>query len=387
MNNDKPTIGMISIYPSEGERHPELGGVASYTKNIVEEIANEAEVTVYANKFDAAKEYKMGKISIRRCWADFFPLDLLNSIRKNEWEEDIYHIQHEYFLYGEIISAVMVPLLLLVIGIKQKPRVVTIHGILPLDTMDKDFMDAMGIEFPSTHLAKVGIKYLTKLIGFFSTLIIVHEKEFKERLVNQYGFRSEKVKIVHHPVNETTTEMTKEDARNKLGMDVDKRILLFFGYLTGYKGLKELITTKNYLDDNYKLIIAGGRHPRRKGNEEYERYIQELKNLADEVEYSEIEFTGFVSEDDIHKYFSAADICVLPYKYRIASSGPRNLAVSYGTPIIFGCPNGGSEVLAENIKSRLANEESISNISEIKKNRNPKVVARKTIKLYNSIHI
>jgi glycosyltransferase involved in cell wall biosynthesis len=80
------------------------------------------------------------------------------------------------------------------------------------------------------------------------------------------------------------------------------------------------------------LIIAGGDTPGLSVAGE-KVYSEKLKERAQSVSPN-IQFTGFVQENDVGMYFSAADLVVLPYTIGMSSSGPLAVAVAYDRPFI-----------------------------------------------------
>ena len=249
---------------------------------------------------------------------------------------NITHIQHEYFLYGGLLTAALFPLLVALSRVISSKVVVTIHGVIPLKLLnDDEFRKENGIH-GSALILKLGLLLVTKLIALFSNKVIVHEPFLKEYLVRDYKEDPRKIVVIPHGV-EDLRPLPKDEAKKRLGLE-GRIVLLYFGYLTGYKGLKELLDA--YRDvtkkiPNTVLVIAGGPHPRLIREKWYRDWIRELvkKALTIQREIKDrgrIVFTGYVSEDRIPLYFSAADIVVLPYKARIAASGPEALAIAFG---------------------------------------------------------
>ena len=63
---------------------------------------------------------------------------------------------------------------------------------------------------------------------------------------------------VPHPLyDHFGAKLEKLEARSKLGIPADKKVLLFFGFIRDYKGLDLLIDAVKLLDDSYILLIAG----------------------------------------------------------------------------------------------------------------------------------
>jgi glycosyltransferase involved in cell wall biosynthesis len=52
-----------------------------------------------------------------------------------------------------------------------------------------------------------------------------------------------------------------------------------------------------------------------------------------------VRWVGYIAEDEVPAYLTAADLLVLPYRDSLAASGPMSDALAYGLPVI------GSEVI------------------------------------------
>jgi glycosyltransferase involved in cell wall biosynthesis len=164
--------------------------------------------------------------------------------------------------------------------------------------------------------------------------IFVHTDHMKRQLVRQFSVPADRVTVIPFGVNETipTSAMTPAHARQNLGIDVDDRVLLFFGQIAPYKGLEYLIDAVGALaskKQRVRVIIAG---KVKRGSEAYwdsvHRRITQL-GLNDLVTQA----VRFIPDAEVEPYFKAADAVVLPY-LDIFQSGVPFLAFSFGLPVI-----------------------------------------------------
>ncbi|MDL2224579.1 glycosyltransferase, partial [Bacteroidales bacterium OttesenSCG-928-M06] len=80
---------------------------------------------------------------------------------------------------------------------------------------------------------------------------------------------------IPHPLYDHFGEkISLKEARGKLGIDEDKKTLLFFGLIRDYKGLDILIDAMDLLDDSYQLIIAGESYG------SFEKYQKQIDNSS-----------------------------------------------------------------------------------------------------------
>jgi glycosyltransferase involved in cell wall biosynthesis len=327
-------LAMVSIYPPPKSKHSRLGGVASYTHNLVNSMPkNSIETVVFSNKLpDIESNYEDNGITIKRCWDKGikYPFQIFLNIFSSK--VDVIHLQHEFFLYGNGISPGLFPLLQLLLKLLNKPIIVTIHGVIPLSKLNEEFIEENKLN-GNPFILKAGLYSLVKLIIKLSTCTIVHENKLKEILQDEYKCNSSKIQVIPHGIEEREDSFESVRAKWRLAFQ-DKKVVLFFGYLTGYKGIELLIEAFDHLDDkDAVLIIAGGEHPRLKEDESYRKYIASLKKKAIDTGRNII-FTGFVPEEKIAIYFSAADVVVCPYTVFMSSSGPLSLSLAYAKPFL-----------------------------------------------------
>ena len=127
--------------------------------------------------------------------------------------------------------------------------------------------------------------------------------------------------------------LDRERCRAELGLS--SPTALFFGFVTGYKGLPLLLDGW----DRYRraggtgeLLVGGGRHPRLAGEPAYERAYDALAERARRI--GGVRWVGYIAEEDVPSHLTAADLLVLPYRDSLAASGPMSTALAYGLPVI-----------------------------------------------------
>jgi glycosyltransferase involved in cell wall biosynthesis len=188
----------------------------------------------------------------------------------------------------------------------------------------------------------------TKRIAILDN-VIPHERRFFDDAFNRYflskndGFivMSEQVQkdllyylpkakhiLIPHPIyNHFGEKLLKEKALSNLGLQdfTTKKVLLFFGIIRDYKGLDLLLNALSNLDDTYILLVAGEVY----GNfDKYETIIKE-KKLNKKVKL----FNRYIDDAEVTNFFSAADVCVLPYR-SATQSGITNIAYHFEVPVI-----------------------------------------------------
>jgi glycosyltransferase involved in cell wall biosynthesis len=163
--------------------------------------------------------------------------------------------------------------------------------------------------------------------------IFVHTRKMKNELVGEFNVEVNKVTVIPYGINNAVpfSELTREEARRKLGLRNDEKVILFFGAIKQYKGLENLVAAFQQIAarGNYRLIIAG---ERKKGYEEYWRSIQQMIE-RDPNREKVLQKIEFIPDPETEVYFKSADVTVLPYT-EIFQSGILFLAYAYGLPVI-----------------------------------------------------
>ena len=80
------------------------------------------------------------------------------------------------------------------------------------------------------------------------------------------------------------------------------------------------------VDSRVELVIAGTDNPNVKG------YLEGVQKRYAHV--PDLNFTGYVEEEDVPKIFAASDVVVFPYTATTGSSGVLHQAGSYGKAVV-----------------------------------------------------
>ncbi len=127
--------------------------------------------------------------------------------------------------------------------------------------------------------------------------------------------------------------ISRIEARRALGLDQDAKIVLYVGRFDRRKGIETLVRAvgqSQLKDQNLKLIIGGGSRPGQSDGAERER----IEGIVNELGLQDITmFPGRLGVDNLHLYYAAADVSVVPSHYE-----PFGLvaieAMASGTPVV-----------------------------------------------------
>ncbi|MDE6601690.1 MAG: glycosyltransferase [Lachnospiraceae bacterium] len=171
-------------------------------------------------------------------------------------------------------------------------------------------------------------KILTKLALNNGSHFIVHAKEEAKEL-EKIRPNPDYVVTPHPTYNAFRFEgMSRERAREKLHIGSEERILLFFGYVREYKGLKYLLRAMPEICrgvERVKLWVVGEFGS---DKEEYQELIREL-GMEDKVQVHD----AYTPDREVEKYFAAADLVALPYT-SATQSGIVQIAYGFTKPVI-----------------------------------------------------
>lgn len=172
-----------------------------------------------------------------------------------------------------------------------------------------------------------------KILYSLCNHLIVHTEKSKQELADQFKVNLSKISVVQHGMNNrvTTLGLLQASARSELNITTSEKVILFFGNIDYYKGLDLLVESLEYLDpslsSSLRLVIAG--------NCKNRDYIEKVKNLLNRKNLNGkvISHIRFIEDEEIERYFIAADCIILPYR-DIYQSGVLFMAYNFGLPAL-----------------------------------------------------
>lgn len=110
--------------------------------------------------------------------------------------------------------------------------------------------------------------------------------------------------------------VSREQARQELGIDKEASVVLYVGRFDRRKGIETLVRavgqSKLRGKKDLKLIIGGGSRPGESDGIERDR----IEGIVTELGITDITiFPGRLGDDTLHNYYAAADVCVVPSHY------------------------------------------------------------------------
>lgn len=172
---------------------------------------------------------------------------------------------------------------------------------------------------------------LIDILGRFTIItlanaLIVHCKYAKNKITQNF-FRKKTIYIIGHGnyIEKYPCSISKERARQVLGINGNAFVYLFFGKIRPYKGLEALVKSFQKIQtDNTLLFIAGkAEHLAKKG------LWQDIAKNNSNIKLC----MNFIPDEEIQYFFMAADVLVIPF-LNVLTSGSIILGLSFGLPVI-----------------------------------------------------
>ncbi len=148
-------------------------------------------------------------------------------------------------------------------------------------------------------------------------------------------------KIPHPVYNIFGSPVEKRAAREQLGI-TDERVLLCFGYVRAYKGLRTMLEAMPMIlkEMSVRLLVVGEFYDTR---ETYEQLISDYG-----LRHNVTVVSDYVANETVALYFSAANVAMLPYT-SATQSGIAQIAYNFNKPVIATNVGGLGEVVRDGV--------------------------------------
>ena len=166
-------------------------------------------------------------------------------------------------------------------------------------------------------------------------------------------------RLAAHPVYDLFGKtLDRQLARASLGLPPGVPVLLFFGFIRPYKGLRVLLEAMPrillHLPDA-RLVVAGQCYDNEKS---YRDLIGSLR-LGDHIRFD----SAYIPNGDVPTYFSAADVVVQPY-VAATQSGVAQIAFNFDKPLITTDVGGLAEVVHHEFNGLLVPPEDAERLAD-----------------------
>ena len=204
--------------------------------------------------------------------------------------------------------------------------------------------------FVDTFLTKLGLRFAHKFLALSGQV----EQDLRSLANGRPIFRSE-LPMFDYSLN---AQFDCKTERAELGFASDDKVLMFFGYVRKYKGLDILLRAFPLIlkqIPNAKLLVVGEFYDK---PEIYTDIARENGTLE------KVKFVNqFIPNEEVGKYFAAADVMVQPYR-SATQSGILNVAYSFGVPAVVTRVGGLEEYVTSGVTGIVVEPESPKQIAE-----------------------
>ena len=328
---------MRRILITSGIFPPDIGGPATYGEFLADELNADGFnvcVLTYSNRFRTKNLDSKYKFKVARVWG--------------KWPKGIKHLIFGVKLFGlarkyDTVYALNVwsagfPSLI-VSKLFKKKFIIRVVGDYAWEIgVGKGRISVLIDDFQKVNKSGwVGALY--KLQGWVckkADAVIVPSK-YLEGIVKGWGVPDSKIKVIYNGVGFKPSDLSKEEARNKIG--VHGNIILLIGRLVPWKGFRMLIKIMPRLLElkQFARLVIVGDGPDKKS----------LELMVKNMELGQKVFlVGKKTKEELAVYMAASDIFVLNSGYE----GFSHLileAMTCGVPVIVSAVGGNREVITQ----------------------------------------
>ncbi|MFK7603869.1 glycosyltransferase family 4 protein [Deinococcus sp. SM5_A1] len=215
------------------------------------------------------------------------------------------------------LDSFLTPLVAVLVG--RKNRAVAVRGTLHWAYFLREF-EARRFSQP-VHRA------LLRALGILGVRVITHSRMLNRRI--QGG----RLDMVPYPTPTSQTSVQERQAagqavRQRLGIPTQAMVLLAFGGSRHDKGVDLALEALALLPPHVHLLVVGSMPaPEAVALRERTGQLGVTDRLHLHLE--------FVPDEDVEGYFTASDVCLLPYRRNFSGqSGPLGIAASLGLPVL-----------------------------------------------------
>lgn len=307
-----------------GPTYPFRGGIAHYTTLLVKHLRARHEVRFFSFRRQYPRLLFPGNTSADPSADTLYeqcerPIDTLNPFTWLATARQVVAERPDILLL-QWWTPFWIPLLLIV------SRAARRAGI-PILYISHQFIE------PDSSLIEWFFARLTLRLA--DGLIVMTEEEFG---MARRVLPGKPIRAGHLPLFEVFTpqQLGQAAARRQLGVPEQGPLLLMFGFVRRYKGLRVLLEALAQAEQPAHLLVAG------EFWEDEQPYREQIRRLGLAARVTI--HNRYIANEGIEPYFAAADALVLPYLTG-SQSGVAMTAIHYGLPVIASSVGGLAETI------------------------------------------
>lgn len=195
-----------------------------------------------------------------------------------------------------------------------------------------------------SFVERLSVPWMVKIAYRISDKVIAQSKVSRQELVTNLKIPESKIYTIPlgNYLNAPSKVPSQQEARVRLGLLENSRILLFFGQIKEIKGLDVLLQAMPRIVEEYSdvlLLIAG-----RVWKDDFLRYQKQIDALG--IGDYCVAHVRYIPNSEIATYYAATDLVVLPYR-KIYQSAVLLMAMGYGRPVMVSGIEGMTEMVED----------------------------------------
>lgn len=297
-----------------GPVYPYKGGIAHYTSLLCQALRRKHDVRMVSYKMQyprllfkrEQRDYSNRSFQVEdtQYWINtanpFNLLAVAHRIKKLQPDAVIIQWWHPYFAPCYWILAKL---------LRKIPLLITCHNVFPHERFPMD-------------------RFLTRLVLKQADGYVVQSHMDEKDLLTIKP--NANYVVTPHPTYNAfkIKDMSREEARQRISVGEDVPMLLFFGFVREYKGLKYLLDAlpeiRNRIPDIMLWVVGDF-------GDDKDLYMEQIERNDIQKNIRLVE--GYVPDQEVEQYFTASDLVVLPY-VSATQSGIVQIAYGFEKPVV-----------------------------------------------------
>ncbi|RMF06478.1 MAG: glycosyltransferase [Candidatus Neomarinimicrobiota bacterium] len=237
---------------------------------------------------------------------------------------DLVHIQYNAQFYSSVWGTLFTQVQNLASFLRncQRPVVVTLHDIYEPGYL-KSAYHFSWMDWVKSRVAPYRRSY--QVLARYRVWPVVNSGEESRRLRAMVA--SITPRVIPHYIESMPTRVPPAEAKAKLGLQ-GKTVYIMLGFLHPRKRQDLAIACLPHLPRDWQLILVGGAVP---AFAYYQNdLLEQAKGLGVE---KQVTITGYIPDDRLPLYLSAADAAICPFA-NVSASGSLSTLMAGGVPIV-----------------------------------------------------
>lgn len=227
---------------------------------------------------------------------------------------------------GTFLRAVKAPLVVTVHDLREPPTARVLREVVTSMRGDTLKGRAMGLARAGLRASNLERTPL-RLAARRADRVVVCTAEEARRFRLQCPGQAERVTVIPHFVEQLRLPDRAGDVREQLGLR-GARVVTLLGYIHERKGHRLVVEAMSRLPADVIVVFAGS------AARDWVWFERDLRSLAARTGVIErLRITGYIEEDELHRYLAVTDLALCPFE-TFSASGSLSTWIAAGRPIL-----------------------------------------------------